>query len=61
MTSWDEYDSGPFCTHWSEAYSCEIKCSCGHACKDHNFFTDQCEECGCVQFRDTAIHRKELD
>lgn len=33
--SWD-YDSGPFCRHWSELYDCDRTCKrCGVKCSAH--------------------------
>lgn len=32
----DEYDSGPFCRHWSDPADCDEKCAdCGHDCTGH--------------------------
>jgi hypothetical protein len=45
-----EYDSGPYCQHWSELTDCEIVClDCGHSCSDH--ICDHCDKCSCPMFR----------
>ncbi len=50
---WTDYESGPFCRHWSEASDCEEVCqTCGHGCIQHGFGdgsdTDcRIDECGC--------------
>jgi len=32
----DYPDSGPFCEHWAEPWSCsEVCCQCGMRCSDH--------------------------
>jgi hypothetical protein len=33
---WDDYESGPFCRHWSDPSDCDIACAgCGHSCTEH--------------------------
>lgn len=46
-----DYQSGPFCQHWSDPYDCEDACTCRHACSRHNG-SEECEEpdCGCPKF-----------
>lgn len=35
--NWADYDSGPYCQHWSELYSCKDICArCDHYCYDHD-------------------------
>jgi len=43
---WDDYETGPFCQHWSCACDCERVCArCGVTCADHDKFDGQsCEE-----------------
>ena len=49
-----EYDSGPFCGHWSDPIDCEHLCAnCGHRCGMHY---DKCSEDGC-----TCEEWKEMD
>lgn len=53
---WSDYDSGPFCPHWSDPSECDEKCSvCDHECKDH-FGGDECrvEGCDCEGFTNSA-------
>lgn len=48
--SWEDYDSGPFCTHWGD-FDCD--CVCGHKCGRHDDIgAGSCEECECEVFRD---------
>lgn len=43
--SWEDYDSGPFCEHWSDPSDCEEGCmSCGKLCREHDWDDDACEE-----------------
>jgi hypothetical protein len=35
---WENYQSGPFCRHWSDPADCDILCAtCGHKCHQHEF------------------------
>lgn len=35
-TDWTDYDSGPFCVHWSDPSDCDTPCAtCGHECREH--------------------------
>lgn len=35
-TSWAEYESGPYCEHWSGADDCERRCAkCNEPCHSH--------------------------
>lgn len=47
-TDWGDYESGPFCRHWSD-YDCEVVCArCGHRCTHHSIGNDEeCNEPGC--------------
>ena len=46
-----EYNSGPFCRHWSDPADCDETCGCcGHRCVDHAFgdgAEPACSECDC--------------
>lgn len=45
----EEYDSGPFCRHWSDPSDCDEKCArCGHLCSAHSF--DDCSQCDCPEW-----------
>lgn len=34
---WANYESGPFCRHWSDPSECELHCAgCGHRCGEHD-------------------------
>lgn len=46
---WADYESGPFCRHWSDPTDCEIVCArCGHRCVNHPLDLDLgCHECDC--------------
>lgn len=57
MSDWTDYESGPFCRHWSSPYDCERKCAnCGHACVSHgedgceSHDEDGCESCDCEEW-----------
>lgn len=50
--SWADYDSGPFCRHWSsllDEEGCLRRCTrCGHGCLRHlEDESGRCEEPGC--------------
>ena len=49
---WLDYESGPYCRHWSELGFCESMCTCGHWCGKH--YDDACdvELCPCEKFID---------
>ena len=49
-----EYESGPYCQHWSEPWDCEDPCVCGHPCKRHDIHDRDCRErsCSCKKFED---------
>ena len=51
-TDWSEYESGPFCRHWSEASDCDKKCAaCGCPCIRHGVGNDKrCDECDCKEW-----------
>lgn len=52
-SSWSDYDSGPFCVHWSDPSECDSKCeNCGHDCCRHNGGHSVCnvDGCECEQF-----------
>ena len=46
---WSDYESGPFCQHWSDPSSCEELCAkCGHSCLEHGSVADEpCHKPGC--------------
>jgi hypothetical protein len=56
----EEYNSGPFCPHWSQLGECDDICAaCGHKCRrhDHSDDGDDCSECRetgaeCTRFTD---------
>jgi len=51
---YEDYESGPYCQHWSELGFCEDPCVCGHACRQHSAFIDDgCDvaECECQEFK----------
>ena len=44
-----DYDSGPFCRHWSDPLDCEEVCArCGHTCGSHYY--DSCDKCDCSEW-----------
>lgn len=50
-----DYDSGPFCKHWSDPSDCDELCAtCGHMCCRHGYSTEECyvDDCKCEQFVD---------
>lgn len=51
-SSWEGYESGPFCRHWSDPADCDTLCKCGHQCCQHSAYTDACAECDCEEFCD---------
>lgn len=46
---WEDYESGPFCRHWSDPEDCDAVCvTCGHGCTRHDFgVPGECFEDGC--------------
>jgi hypothetical protein len=48
-----EWDSGPFCPHWSDPADCDALCACGHKCGRHHQ-GGACGEgdCPCEEFKD---------
>lgn len=46
---WEDYDSGPYCRHWSDPSDCEITCAnCGHHCQRHSIVEpSNCFDCKC--------------
>jgi hypothetical protein len=46
---WSDYESGPFCRHWSDPSYCAHECArCGHECNAHNgYLDDRCDVRGC--------------
>jgi hypothetical protein len=45
--TWD-YDTGPFCMHWSTPHDCDENCDyCGHPCREHSAWGCSVDECGC--------------
>lgn len=48
----EDYDSGPFCRHWSDPADCEIVCAnCGHRCGQHE--DSECSECNCEEWKES--------
>jgi len=48
---WEDYESGPYCSHWAEPGYCDELCEnpkCGHKCSDHGGSCDV-EDCDCQQ------------
>jgi hypothetical protein len=44
-----EYESGPFCRHWSDPADCDEVCArCGHPCRQHCGDDGSCDETGCT-------------
>lgn len=45
---WQNYDTGPFCCHWSHPADCEKVCACGDTCSAHR--EGECNEpdCACL-------------
>jgi hypothetical protein len=50
---WSEYESGPFCFHWSDPSDCDELCRCGHKCCKHLSGGCNVEGCVCEDFEDT--------
>lgn len=49
---WDDYESGPFCRHWSDPGDCDELCAnCKHKCHG-----DECREdgCNCTEWKESA-------
>ncbi len=57
MTDWENYESGPFCPHWTTPSECSEVCKCGHLCSQHCFFDGDCEieDCPCTKFTDPPL------
>lgn len=50
-SGWGDYESGPFCRHWSSPLDCDEVCICSHTCTQHAFAEPgECNECECAQF-----------
>ncbi len=54
---WENYESGPFCRHWSDPIDCEEVCAtCGHGCTDHAYEDGErdcgAEGCTCQEWKD---------
>lgn len=48
-----EWETGPFCRHWSDPSDCDALCKCGHKCCEHSIWEDyECKECDCQRFVD---------
>lgn len=50
VESWDGYESGPFCRHYSDPSDCDEKCAaCGHECRRHDQYDPgECLEDNCT-------------
>lgn len=46
-----EYNSGPFCPHYSQFGECDERCTCGHTCGHHDA-DGECDECDCKKYED---------
>lgn len=47
-SDWSDYETGPFCIHWSDPWDCEEPCTrCGHECKKHSYWVQSCSVDGC--------------
>ena len=55
-TDWENYQTGPFCRHWSDPSDCDEVCAtCGHKCTEHDFEAPgECmvDGCKCKAFAD---------
>lgn len=52
---WEDYESGPFCRHWSDPADCEEVCVCGHGCIEHAWDGDtlcDVQDCDCLEWRE---------
>jgi len=48
---WTDYESGPFCRHYSDPDDCDRTCAtCGHGCARHDYDNGEtaCMEDGCA-------------
>lgn len=58
MTVSDDYESGPFCRHWSDPADCDEQCAnCEHICREHEFeYPGECAgdngNCYCEEWED---------
>lgn len=54
-SDWSEYESGPFCRHWSDPWECENVCKCGHTCPEHSSCDNSCnvEGCDCQEWAES--------
>lgn len=55
--SWEDYESGPFCRHWSDPSDCVIACeNCGHRCPEHAYDSGdracQVDDCECIAWEE---------
>lgn len=52
----NDYDSGPFCSHYNDPAECQALCKCSHTHRAHSFSTQSCEEekCGCKHFENAV-------
>lgn len=45
-SGWEDYETGPFCRHWSDPADCAEVCqACGHRCGVHDFGDGAATEC----------------
>lgn len=56
-TDGENYQSGPFCRHWHDAYDCpELCASCGHKCTKHGTDPEDSacliDTCNCKAWKD---------
>lgn len=47
-----DYESGPYCQHFSDPGDCEEICRCGHKCNEHLFDTCNVNNCPCEGFQE---------
>ena len=53
---WAEHESGPFCRHWDDPSDCQLRCICGHLCRDHFVGNStKCYECDCAEWREQEM------
>lgn len=46
--SWEDYESGPLCRHWSDFSECDLVClACNHGCQQH--YEDENPGCTCCR------------
>lgn len=51
-SEWENYESGPYCQHWSDPWNCDELCKCGHYCREHGDGSCNADGCKCEEFED---------